>query len=154
MNFSRLAPSPPFPCLPVPSSCTPAQAPAGGGSTALHQHLLASLLQKPVPRGGAACREGCLCTGSFSAREERLSFPDKAIPVEPSTRHRGGKRLVLDAVCWGEETRLCGTELSATFYNMTFVVFYAHIFSFITGLYHLRFCWYCFAFIFLAILYN
>lgn len=102
-------------------------------------------------------RRSCLQRRVFVHRQVSLLVRSVCLsPVRPFrlSHPPGGKRPVLDAVCWGEDTRLCGTELSATSHNMIFVVFYAHIFSFITGLYRVRFCWYCFVFIFLAILYN
>lgn len=103
MNFSRLAPSPPFPRVPPPGD-TLLPAPQLGPSllgdkVGLHQPLLPSLLQKVASKAGAACRRQCLCLG-FSTWEEKLCFSREGgsqlkLPIRQSQREEAGFRLGL-----------------------------------------------------------
>lgn len=82
MNFSRLAPSPPFPSPQLPGH-TPR---LGDHCWGLHWPLLKSLLHK----SRAVCRRGCLCMGSFLLSGEKpLLFQGRWFPVAPEAQLEG-----------------------------------------------------------------
>lgn len=83
-----------------------------------------------------------------------LLFPRRWFPAEIARQAQPEGRGWFQVWFAGERVPGFVSELSATSYDMIFVMFYVHIFLFVMEVHRIRFCWYWVVFIFHAILYN